>query len=76
MRFTIGWWSIDDWGCPLLEDAAASLSCAVERRVELATHSLLVVRVKAVRTGGDARPLLYAHGQFTALADPAQEPAA
>lgn len=70
-RFSVGWWSSDAWGCPMLENAAASLSCVIERRVELATHSLVVALVRGVRTHAAARPLLYAHGQFTALADPA-----
>lgn len=76
MRFTVGWWSADAWGCPMLEDAATSLSCIVERRVELETHSLLVARVRAVRTAPGTRPLLYAQGRFTALADPACQPTA
>jgi hypothetical protein len=42
----------------------------VDQRVEVATHSLLIVRVLAARTAADARPLLYAHGQFTGLAGP------
>jgi flavin reductase (DIM6/NTAB) family NADH-FMN oxidoreductase RutF len=69
-RFSVGWWSCDAWGSPLLEDASASISCVVDQRVELATHSLLIARVLAVRTAPDVRPLLYAYGQFTGLAGP------
>ncbi len=69
-RFSVGGWSRDAWGSPLLEDASASLSCVVDQRVEVATHSLLVARVLGVRVAPDARPLLYAHGQFTGLAGP------
>lgn len=70
-RFAMGVWSADAWGSPMLEDASASLSCVVDRRVELASHSLLIARVRAVRTASTARPLLYAHGAFTGLAGPA-----
>ncbi|HET6972282.1 MAG TPA: flavin reductase family protein, partial [Phenylobacterium sp.] len=70
-RFGVGWWSADAWGSPVLEDAAASASCRVEQRIELASHSLLIAQVRAVRVGSGSRPLVYAHGQFTGLADPA-----
>lgn len=66
-RFSVGWWSCDAWGSPMLEDASAALSCVVDQRVEVATHSLLIARVLAVRAARQARPLLYAHGQFTGL---------
>jgi flavin reductase (DIM6/NTAB) family NADH-FMN oxidoreductase RutF len=66
-RFSVGWWSCDAWGSPMLEDASAAISCVVDRRVEVATHSLLIARVLGVRTASHARPLLYAHGQFTGL---------
>ena len=68
-RFSLGWWSCDAWSNPLLEGACANLSCVVDQRVEVATHSLLVVRVLGVRAAPDARPLIYAHGQFTGLPD-------
>lgn len=69
-RFSVGWWSGDAWGNPLLDDATASLSCVVDQRLEVATHSLLIARVLGVRTTAGARPLLYADGQFTGLTGP------
>lgn len=69
-RFSLGRWSRDGWESPLLEDASASLSCVIDQRLEVATHSLLIVRVLAVRATAGARPLLYADGQFTSLAGP------
>lgn len=67
-RFSVGWWSADGWGTPRLEDTSASLSCVVNQRVELSSHSLLIARVRAARTAPALRPLVYAQGDFTALA--------
>lgn len=67
-RFEVGDWRDDEWGNPVLDGAVATLSGVVELRVEASTHSLIVMAVRAVRTDAAARPLLYANGQFTALA--------
>lgn len=75
-RFSVGAWNVDRWGSPVLATASASLSGTVEQRVELATHSLLVIGVREVRLAPDARPLLYAHGGFTGLRDAAARCAA
>lgn len=75
-RFSVGAWSFDDRACPILPDAAASLSCAVEHRVELSTHTLLALRVTAVRLSPRARPLLYADGAYTGLRPDARSVAA
>jgi flavin reductase (DIM6/NTAB) family NADH-FMN oxidoreductase RutF len=75
-RFSIGHWDRDAWGEPVLAGAVASFSGTVDQRIELATHSLLIVQVRAVRTSTHTRPLLYAHGDFTGLCAVAQECAA
>lgn len=67
-RFGVGWWGADSFGSPRLEDAVAYLSGVIEQRLELATHSLLIVRIRAAAARETARPLLYAKGAFTGLA--------
>lgn len=69
-RFQAGAWEPDPWGAPVLHDTAAALSCVVERRVELDTHTLVIAAVRDVRISPDRRPLLYAHGAFAALGEP------
>jgi flavin reductase (DIM6/NTAB) family NADH-FMN oxidoreductase RutF len=69
-RFSVGGWSSDARGAPMLEGACASLSCVIGQRVEVATHSLLIAQVLGVRAAPDARPLIYAHGRFTGLPGP------
>jgi flavin reductase (DIM6/NTAB) family NADH-FMN oxidoreductase RutF len=69
-RFEVGAWRDDEWGSPVLDGAMATLSGVVELRVETSTHSLIVIATRGVRTDATARPLLYANGQFTALAAP------
>lgn len=68
-RFSVGRWSSDAWGSPLLEDASACISCVVDQRLEVTTHSLLIARVLAVTAARDAHPLVYAYGRFAGLAD-------
>jgi len=67
-RFEVGVWCADSWGSPILDGAMATFSGVVEQRVETASHSLAIVAVRGVRTDSSLRPLLYANGQFTALA--------
>jgi flavin reductase (DIM6/NTAB) family NADH-FMN oxidoreductase RutF len=71
-RFQLGGWSSDSWGGPVLEGASASLSGVVDQKVELSTHTLLVVGVREVRVSPGSQPLLYAHGDFTGLREPAR----
>jgi flavin reductase (DIM6/NTAB) family NADH-FMN oxidoreductase RutF len=69
-RFESVAWRVGEWGSPVLEGAAATLSGVVEHRVETSTHSLIIVAVRAAVNRAQARPLLYAYGQFTVLAAP------
>lgn len=66
-RFKVGDWGCDAWGAPMLTDASASFSCLIDQRLEQATHSLIIARVRAVSIAHDAQPLLYAHGAFAGL---------
>lgn len=66
-RFRIGQWATDEWGCPALEDAPASISCVIHARHDVASHSLLVAHVRSVRLTPCAQPLLYAQGEYTGV---------
>ncbi|MEP9348614.1 flavin reductase family protein [Xanthobacter sp. KR7-225] len=54
-------------GCPLLDEAAASLECRLHDRHEAGTHTIFVGEVVRVRTA-DAEPLLYFAGAYRRLA--------
>ncbi|MFG1360572.1 flavin reductase family protein [Xanthobacter pseudotagetidis] len=54
-------------GCPLLEEAAASLECRLDDRHEAGTHTIFIGEVVHVRTA-DAAPLLYFSGAYRRLA--------
>lgn len=64
LRFTIGMWSVDGHGVPCLDDAQASLSCAVDRLIPYGTHTVAIGRVDEVRTSGPIAPLIYQDGRY------------
>ena len=61
-RFGHGTWSHGERGMPYLDDAQASLFCAVRRTVEHGSHSVLIGEVTAVRLSEAIAPLLYQDG--------------
>lgn len=71
-RFIQGRWRDDACGASVLEDAAATFCGVVAKRIELASHSLLVVDVRTIVSQPHARPLLYAHGAYQLLAQAGQ----
>jgi flavin reductase len=54
-------------GCPLLDEAAASLDCRLHERHDAGTHTIFIGEVVDVRTA-DAEPLLYFSGAYRRLA--------
>jgi flavin reductase (DIM6/NTAB) family NADH-FMN oxidoreductase RutF len=70
-RFLRGDWRRGAGAAPMLGDAAASQAGVVDRRIELATHSLLIIAVRDAHSRPEAAPLLYADGGFTGLNRPA-----
>lgn len=64
LRFTLGSWSPDDHGIDRLEGAQANLSCVVEQMTAYGTHSIVIVRVDAVRLAGPVAPLIYQDGKY------------
>ena len=61
-RFGHGAWSSRDGGMPYLDDAQASLFCAVRRSVAHGSHSVLIGEVLSVRLSEAVAPLLYQDG--------------
>jgi flavin reductase len=60
-------WAEDPWGAPYALGGPASISCLVGRRLEHATHSLIIGDVRQVRLADGLSPLVYANGAFTGL---------
>ena len=53
-RFSQIPWRADESGCPIIEGAAASFSCAAHERMVAGDHIVLVGRINDFRTSGDA----------------------
>ena len=65
-RFGHGAWSHRDGGVPYLDDAQASLFCALRQTVAYGSHSILIGEVQAVRLSDAIAPLLYQDGALAA----------
>ncbi|WP_179043193.1 flavin reductase family protein [Sphingobium lactosutens] len=63
-RFAVGQWTLDGHGLPMLDEAQANLSCAIDSITPFGTHSIVVARVEAVRLGGTIEPLIYQDGVY------------
>lgn len=66
-RFTVGRWSCEGHSVPYLADAQSNVFCAIEKLVEVATHTIVIARVTSVRNAGDAAPLAYLDGRYAAV---------
>jgi flavin reductase (DIM6/NTAB) family NADH-FMN oxidoreductase RutF len=62
-RFSVGQW-VDWGGQPALEDAQVVLHCAVDVALDHGTHSVVLARVRAVRLGSVAVPLVHHNGAY------------
>ena len=65
-RFGHGAWSHRDGGMPYLDDAQASLFCALRQTVEYGSHSILIGEVLSVHLSEAIAPLLYQDGGLMA----------
>lgn len=64
-RFAMGLWRTLETGAPILESALASFDCRIAQAVDVGTHGILFGEIVAIRVREtDAKPLLYAHGQY------------
>lgn len=51
-------------GVPVVRDALAVLVCTLEREHAAGDHTLAIGRVREIRQGEDARPLVFFDGEF------------
>jgi flavin reductase len=58
-RFAAARWGSKATGSPVLEDAAVSFDCRIDRRVDVGTHEVLFCEVLAIQVGGVAHGLIY-----------------
>lgn len=58
-RFGAGAWSALQTGSPILETALASFDCRLIETRPIATHTILIGRVEAVRFGAEGAALAY-----------------
>ena len=54
-------------GAQLLQGAPTAFACTVEEMIDRATHSIVIGRVRAIRTTADAGGLIYWNGQYRSL---------
>jgi hypothetical protein len=66
-RFNHGDWATLETGSPFLLGAVANLDCRLERRIEFATHDLVIGAVVGVKVDSGRNPLLYVDGQWSGL---------
>lgn len=64
LRFTVGQWTPDPRGIPMLDDTQANLCCVVDGIMAYGTHSIVVGRVEHVRLTGEVAPLIYQDGSY------------
>lgn len=70
-RFTVGGWRSGYRGLPYMEDAAASIFCAVEQEMHYGTHTVFAGRINGLVINAGAEPLVFqdgAMGRFEKLA--------
>lgn len=60
-------WETAVTGARLLKGAPAAFDCTVEEMIERATHSILIGRVRAIRTSPGAGALVYWNGGYRAM---------
>ncbi len=63
-RFTVGHWVPDHNALPMLDEAQANLSCAIEQIMPYGTHSIVIARVEAVRVSEMVEPLIFQDGKY------------
>lgn len=60
-------WETAITGARLLVGAPSAFDCTVEEMIDRATHSILIGRVRAIRSTPDAGALVYWHGGYRSL---------
>lgn len=62
-------WETAVTGARLLKGAPAAFDCTVEEMIDRATHSILIGRVRAIRTSPNTGALIYWNGGYRSLSD-------
>jgi flavin reductase len=65
-RFEIGDWSAGPNGEPILADALSSLSCQLDRQIDVGTHTLFVGQVDKISNHPAIAPLMWVDGKLAA----------
>ena len=60
-------WETAITGARLLVGAPSAFDCTVDEMIDRATHSILIGRVRAIRSTPDAGALVYWHGGYRSL---------
>lgn len=68
-RFEGTAWRTAETGALLLADAPAAFDCTVEEMIDRATHTILIGRVRAIRTTPGMGALSYWNGTYRPLTD-------
>lgn len=63
-RFSVGTWNADATGTPYLEDAQATILCAMSEFKAFRSHTIFIGEVKDVRFGREVSPLIFQNGSF------------
>ncbi len=66
-RYAGAEWETAVTGAQLLKGAPTAFDCTVEEMIDRATHSIVIGRVRAIRTTPGAGALIYWNGGFRAL---------
>ena len=64
-------WSELVTGTSALSDALTVLDCELDEAIDRHSHSILIGRVRAITVRGEAQPLLYWHGAYRQITNPA-----
>ena len=62
-------WETAVTGARLLRGAPAAFDCTVEEMIDRATHTILIGRIRAIRSTPGAGALAYWHGTYRPIAD-------
>ena len=63
-RFTVGRWTPDEQGVPMLDEAQANMSCTIDTLFLFGTHTIVIARVDSVRLSENVDPLIFQNGSY------------
>ena len=63
-RFSVGKWAANGTGAPYLEEAQATMFCAMREFKRFCTHTIFIGEVEEVRLSQPVAPLLFQDGSY------------